>query len=342
MVKVLHVCSGKGPGGTRTVFLAHQKLFEELGVIVTPVLRKNAAVKTSLTTKSLKKLEEISYYRRIPIKIQTVYKRMVELARGNNVIWVHKPIDAYIWRRVSPNSKIVMVVHGFQNTNLCNADYLVAVSVPVFEHLEKKGLKNIFLVNNFLSKIGHLKKEIIWNKKIQISSFGFFRRKKGFTDLIKAIDILKNELHCDNFNIDIYGNGRMGFLLRLMKHMKNLKNLRINGWTNDVFSHLSKTDIVVIPSRSESFSMTTIEAMLSGCLVVATKCRGPEYIISDGIDGILVEKLNPEQIAFALQNIILNPQNFTKIRKNSQKTVIEKFSIANSKNAMKSVLQALK
>ncbi|MDR2666888.1 MAG: glycosyltransferase family 4 protein [Holosporales bacterium] len=338
MVKVLHVCSGKGPGGTRTVFLAHQKLFSKLEVIATPVLRRKAAIKSNLTKEAIERVEEIDYYRRFPIKMQPVYKKMAKLACNNDIIWVHKPIDAYIWRQVSPNSKIVLVVHGFQNTNLKEADYLVAVSVPVLEHLERKGLKNAFLVNNFLPESGR-SKEITWNKKIQISSFGFFRRKKGFTDLIKAIDILKNEFFCSNFNVDIYGNGRLGFVLRLMKHLKKLANLRINDWTNDVFSCLSKTDVVVIPSRSESFSMVTIEAMLSGCLVVATKCRGPEYIISNNVNGILVEKSNPKQMALKLQCIISDPQNFTNIRKNAIKMVIEKFSISNSIDAMKIVLQ---
>lgn len=339
-MRILHVCSGKGLGGTRTVFLAHQKLFEELDIEAIPLVRSKALILDKLSEKSRGITRIINYYRRLPICFQKPFSIMQDLASSCDLIWVHKPIDCHIWRNIAPNVKIVMVVHGFQNTNLKKADYLVAVSKPVFDHLKSKGLNNIFLINNFL-KSPITSHDIKWNEIVQISSFGFFRKKKGFTDLIDALAILENELNFRNFKFDLYGNGRLGLVLKMKKFFQKVKTLKINPWTNQMTEVLLNSDIVVIPSRSESFSMVAIEAMAVGCLVVSTKCSGPEFIITDGADGILIEKQNPEIMAKKLKEIIENKHQFTNLRKNSRFKVFENFSIENSKIEMKKLLNII-
>lgn len=339
-MRILHVCSGKGLGGTRSVFLAHQKLFEALEIESIPLVRSKALVLDKLSEKSRKLARIINYYRRFPIRFQKYFSTMRDLANSCDLIWVHKPIDCHIWRKIAPKAKIVMVIHGFQNTKLKKADYLVAVSKPVFDHLKTKGLDNIFLINNFL-KSPITTHNIKWNETVQISAFGFFRKKKGFTDLIDALDILENKLDCRNFKFDLYGNGRLGFILRIKKFFQNVRNLKINPWTNQMPEKLLKTDIVVIPSRSESFSMVTIEAMAAGCLVVSTKCFGPEFIITDGIDGILLEKRNSKIMAEKLKEIIKDKHQFTNLRENGRVMVSKRFSIENSKIEMKKLLNTI-
>ncbi|MDR1391418.1 MAG: glycosyltransferase family 4 protein [Holosporales bacterium] len=339
-MKILHVCSGKGLGGTRTVFLSHQRLFERIGADVTPVIRRGAAVKSWLSVTSKEKLKELGYFRRFPIKFQKDYLKMKKLCESHDLIWLHKPIDCHIWRKISKTSKIALIVHGFQNTKLKEADYLIAVSLPVFEHLKRKGFKNVFLLKNFTT-FPVSEHEITWNKQIQISAFGFFRNKKGFLDLIDAIDILQNQLNCKEFKVDIYGSGRMLFILKLKKYLQKVTKLNINSWTLDIQKKFQSSDIVVIPSRSESFSMIAIEAMAAGCLILSTKCKGPEFIITDGVDGILTEVKNPKLMAEKLFEIIEHSQRFTKIRQNGRKTASKKFSIKSAQEVMRNILKTI-
>ena len=336
MTKILHVCSRKGFGGTQTVFAAHQKLFDLLNIYSTAITRKN--IKFILTTRSNR--DYLTYFRRIPIQVQPDYKRLRRLSDNFDVIWVHKPIDCFIWRKIAPSKKIVLVVHGFQNTHLKLADYLVAVSVPVQQHLLDKGFTNVFLINNFLDKDIRTS-NIKWNDKIQISSFGFFRRKKGFTDLVDALSILENKLGYKNFQCSIFGKGRMFPFIKLKSLFKKTSKLNIKPWTHNISEVLKSTDIVVIPSRSESFSMVAVEAMAAGCLVISTKCKGPEYIVNHEKDGILVEKRNSHAMAEAIKNVIDNPEKFSSLRMLAPETIRMKFSTEQAKKCMFDFLQVI-
>jgi glycosyltransferase involved in cell wall biosynthesis len=50
--------------------------------------------------------------------------------------------------------------------------------------------------------------------------------------------------------------------------------------------------------------MVVVEAMARMKRVVATKCGGPEEIITDGDDGFLVDKENPEAMSNKLEELI--------------------------------------
>lgn len=55
-----------------------------------------------------------------------------------------------------------------------------------------------------------------------------------------------------------------------------------------------KMDIVLMPSRSEGFGLTAIEAMANGCVVVASNTGGLAEVVKDGEVGVLHK---PEDIA---------------------------------------------
>ncbi|MBC7351516.1 MAG: glycosyltransferase family 4 protein, partial [Thermogutta sp.] len=61
------------------------------------------------------------------------------------------------------------------------------------------------------------------------------------------------------------------------------------GTVSDMAVFYRACDVVCIPSRSESFGRTAIEAMAVGTPVVATRVGGLGEIINDGETGLLVE-----------------------------------------------------
>jgi D-inositol-3-phosphate glycosyltransferase len=66
----------------------------------------------------------------------------------------------------------------------------------------------------------------------------------------------------------------------------------------------SAADVVLVPSRSESFGLVALEAQACGTPVVAASVGGLRYVVEDGIGGFLVEGHDPEDHADRLLQIL--------------------------------------
>jgi len=71
-----------------------------------------------------------------------------------------------------------------------------------------------------------------------------------------------------------------------------LERFRFSGWIerDAIPDHLNLAEIVVIPSESEGLSLASLEAMASGCTVVASDIPGARELITDGETGLLFRK----------------------------------------------------
>jgi glycosyltransferase involved in cell wall biosynthesis len=74
--------------------------------------------------------------------------------------------------------------------------------------------------------------------------------------------------------------------------------------TNDVASWLRKIDVFVLPSLSEAFSNSLMEAMACGCCVIASRVGGNPELVSDGETGLLFNPGDPEDLARCLNRAL--------------------------------------
>ncbi len=73
---------------------------------------------------------------------------------------------------------------------------------------------------------------------------------------------------------------------------------------NDVPEKLYENDIWVMSSRWEGLSIALLEAFSSGIPVIATNVGSNTEVIDNNVNGLLVEKENPEELAEALFKLI--------------------------------------
>ena len=72
-------------------------------------------------------------------------------------------------------------------------------------------------------------------------------------------------------------------------------------------SYYRAADVVIVPSRSESFGLVALEAAACGIPVVASAVGGLLNVVHDGVTGLLVEGRQPERFARALSQLIDDP-----------------------------------
>ncbi len=87
----------------------------------------------------------------------------------------------------------------------------------------------------------------------------------------------------------------------------------------------SQMDIVLMPSRSEGFGLTAIEAMAHGCVMVASDVGGLPEVVRDGICGLLHRTEDVADMASKISTLIGDPALYTQLRAQSL-VEVEKYS----------------
>ena len=72
-------------------------------------------------------------------------------------------------------------------------------------------------------------------------------------------------------------------------------------------SYYRAADVVVVPSRSESFGLVALEAAACGIPVVASAVGGLLNIVHDGVTGLLVDGRDPARFGRALREVLSDP-----------------------------------
>jgi glycosyltransferase involved in cell wall biosynthesis len=86
----------------------------------------------------------------------------------------------------------------------------------------------------------------------------------------------------------------------------------------------AQSALVIIASRWENQSYTTLEAMLQKCPVVASSSGGTAELISDGQSGRLFENKNPESLANEILEVLQSPADAAILGANARRYVQEK------------------
>jgi glycosyltransferase involved in cell wall biosynthesis len=73
----------------------------------------------------------------------------------------------------------------------------------------------------------------------------------------------------------------------------------------------SSADLLLLPSRFDTFSCVVVEAMACGLPVVAYNCKGPKDIIENEVNGYLVE--DQDEMIARIRDFFANPEKESKM-----------------------------
>ena len=84
----------------------------------------------------------------------------------------------------------------------------------------------------------------------------------------------------------------------------------LNKWYNQM-------DIVLMPSRSEGFGLTAIEAMSNGCVMVASNVGGLPEVVRDGVCGLLHRSEDIKDMADKISMLINEKETYNRLQTQS-------------------------
>jgi glycosyltransferase involved in cell wall biosynthesis len=98
------------------------------------------------------------------------------------------------------------------------------------------------------------------------------------------------------------------------------------GHREDVPALLAAADAFVLPSRSEAFPNSAIEAMAAGLPVVACAVGGLLALIQDGSTGLLVPPADPDALGAALRSLVEHPARARALGAAARRCVRQRYS----------------
>ena len=130
--------------------------------------------------------------------------------------------------------------------------------------------------------------------------------QKGFTALITSFAALADDY--PDWQLMIYGEGRDRAALESAARRLSLGDrVVLPGVSKDMRAAFAAADLFVLPSRYEGYPNVLLEALASGCAVIATDCPGgTAEILGGGKYGVLVEPENPAALTTELQRMMSN------------------------------------
>ena len=151
---------------------------------------------------------------------------------------------------------------------------------------------------------------------------GRLTKQKNFELLLEAFSRISSEF--PNYNLYIYGDGpNKGKLLELSNKLGVSEKVHLPGRTDKLSDEMEKASIFVLSSDYEGMPNVLIEAMALGLPCVSTNCDGggAQFLIENGVNGLLVPKNDVDALSCAVLNLLRNESLKTDIGNNARKII---------------------
>lgn len=134
-----------------------------------------------------------------------------------------------------------------------------------------------------------------------IVGMGRLSRQKGFDILMRAMAEVRPRA-----SLVLVGEGpEEGALRDLARQVGVSERVAFAGFLGNPYPVIAGASVFVLPSRYEGFPNALVEAMSLGVPCVASRCpTGPEEIVTDGVDGLLVPVDDPWAVAAAVNRLL--------------------------------------
>ncbi|WP_219834873.1 glycosyltransferase [Paenibacillus sp. R14(2021)] len=257
--------------------------------------------------------------------------KLLSIIRRDRIQIIHthdfgSKLWAVLCKLAVPRLKLVFTIHTTNIISKLNALQFfihlkvfsanIAISNTVEQECIVRGLNNAVKIYNGI-RIDKFKSASKSN-----SSFGepirlvnvarLTHKTKGQDILIRAVKL------CRDRGLDVsctliggtyaYDTESMPFLKALTAELGISEHIHFAGNLLDVHLHLANYDIFILPSRYEGLGLVVLEAMAAGLPVIAANIDGPAELIEHGVNGLLFQNEQPEDLAEQIVRLSLHSE----------------------------------
>ena len=210
---------------------------------------------------------------------------------------------------------------------MAQADKVITISNGLYDKYSKNIPKaNIVKIYNGIDdkRFRCLPRQIFMDSIIHLVIVGSINKSKGQDQAILACKELYDK-GIRNFELNIVGkNSEYAKILEKQVEKLGLNNnIKFTGPCKEVEHLYQKADIALMCSASEAFGRVTVEAMMSGALVIGANSGGTLELIEDGVTGILYESGNSSDLAKKIIVAIREKERMNKIAQRGQDFMIK-------------------
>lgn len=348
---ILHLIDTTGPGGAETVFTnllgeLKDSSFRNVVVLrgegwVADQVRAIGITPQIIDSKGSFNLSYLKKLRNIVVRehVNLIHAHLL----GSNVygallsVACKKPMIATFHGAVDVAAKERFLLLKFRIIGL-GASKIVCVSRRLQEQLAARSplpRKKLHLIYNGVdaSAFGHvpaldLKLELgLPPESLLVVSVGNIRAAKGYEYLVDAaISMAQSD---PDIHFVVVGQRKESLFEKLKEQVAQASRepqVHWLGFRQDIAEILGQAHIFLLPSLSEGFSIATVEAMMAGVPVIATRSGGPEEIIVDRETGFLIPVQDVSAIVFAIRQL-RNSKLRLQITEQALKRAHQKFSL---------------
>lgn len=257
-----------------------------------------------------------------PYSLKEFYFKSYIYKNQNVAFIVHSSkLDVYL-----PKSKFIFdVIYK-------SAKGFVCVSDAIKEQIQiNYNINNVLTIKNAVDISNN---ETLSTDNLELN-FEYILYYGRLEDKIKNISLLLDsykisKLPSKGIKLLILGDGSDEIKLKnKVDHLNLNEYIKFQSFVSNPFPYIKNAKFTVLTSRFEGFPMVIPESLSLGVPVISVDCKsGPNEVIKNGYNGLLVENYNEQALAEAMNSFIFDVNLYQTCRENAKKS-IEKFSLEN-------------
>lgn len=364
-MKILHIIDSGGLYGAEVMLLnlAGEQMKMGIDPTICSIGERNI-IEKPLETEALKRGVKIRKFRISPGPNIVGALKILRFAHNEKFDFIHSHgykgniLLGFIPKRFR-KIPLITTLHGWTSTkalskmklyewldakSLKHIDAVVAVNRVMLMHsmFKNNGHTNLFVVNNGIPALNFttgkmapqkncsLNRDIIefCQNGFIIGSIGRLSKEKGFNNLIESVyELNKTGVKA---KLIIIGEGyERDNLERLTMKLGMKDNVLMPGYENKAWQYLPLFDVFVLPSLTEGFPITILEAMQSGVPIVATRVGGVPEILDEGAAGVLVKPGDVKVLTQEILSLLKNPAYSKNLAKKAKEIAFTRYSDKN-------------